>query len=246
MNKIQIILLLSIVVVVLLLIDAFRRNKRKRYKAQMAELEALQEQEKTSKKSKKTKSQHKVQASGKQINEDITKIELDDDIKVDPFSQEEVAQFEATQVTYPVLEKGYAVLYISAPRGYVFNGEDLSNLFKQFGLHLNKEEGSFQAITQDEDVLYSLLPDDTLGKFDSTKLHDQNFTGITCVLNANKLVKFYDAVACFDHFVQSVQQLNEKLGGMVLNEHKRRFTSNDESTYRSWMKTLSSDHSPQP
>ncbi len=234
MNKVQLILLLSIVIVILLLVDAFRRSKRKKYKKHMAELEKTQKADKAN---KKGQTYQAIQTQEKVLDVEVNKIELGEDIKVDPTSSQSVASFEE-QKSYPALDEGYVLIYLSAPRGYVFNGQDILELFSQEGLYFNAAENSFQSVTEDGDVLYSIVADEKEPLFSGDTFSQSEYTLLVCILNAKKLAKFYDAAICFEHFFTSVSGLNTRLGATMLNEHKRRFTSSDDATYRSKMNSL--------
>ncbi|MFZ9034984.1 MAG: cell division protein ZipA C-terminal FtsZ-binding domain-containing protein [Francisellaceae bacterium] len=213
MNQVQIILLLSIIIVILLLIDAIRRSRRKKFKRQLSEIKANEK-----------KAQQQFQEA--KVTEGA--------VGVDSATDE-----QQSQISYPVLKQGYALLYISAPRGYVFNGGDLSALFGSFSLELNKE-GAYQSFTDDGDVLFSIVPDNEAGRFDIESVDEIELSTLVAVMNINKLKHHYDALSCFDHFINTVHELNEKLGGMILSETRRRFTSNDESVYRFEIRKLKS------
>ena len=236
MNKVQIILLISIVVVLLLLIDAFRRSKRKKYKKEMAALEAIQAQEKAKKLAEKEAQKTKKTYQADQV----AKVEFSADIKVDPASNESVESFEEATTTFPALEQGYAVLYLSAPRGYVIPGADLEQIFRTHKLQFDSKGGSFQRLTDDKDPLYNILPDSKATKFTQKELSAQDFQALTCVMNLNRLAKYYDLNVCYQLFYQEIEKLNAALGATLLNEHKRRFTSHDESAYKSQIKQFSS------
>ncbi|WP_395947401.1 cell division protein ZipA C-terminal FtsZ-binding domain-containing protein [Caedibacter taeniospiralis] len=233
MTKVQLILLLSIIIVVLLLIDAFRRSKRKKYQRKMAELQALKEQERTAKKSSGI---HKQTKQNIHAEPATNKIELDEDIKVDPQANILISDLETAETTYPQLENGLVTYYISAPRGYVFNGGDLDTLFKHNGLSYNAEAQSFELLTQDKDVLFSIKADAPVEGFNSENLHQTDYTSLMCICDLTDLAQFYDPLVCFEHFSQSIDKINARLGGTLLNEHKRRFTSHDESAYKSQLK----------
>lgn len=239
MTKVQLILLLSIIIVVLLLIDAFRRSKRKKYQRKMTELQALQEQERTAKKTSVTSKQAKQNVH---INTQATPrthtIELDEGetIKVTTHPDTVISEIETTEATYPQLENGLVTYYISAPRGYVFNGGDLDTLFKHNGLSYNAEAQSFELLTQDKDVLFSIKADAPVEGFNSENLHQTDYTSLMCTCDLTDLTEFYDPLVCFEHFSQSIDKINARLGGTLLNEHKRRFTSHDESAYKSQLK----------
>ena len=248
MTQVQLILLLSIIIVILLLIDAFRRSKRKKYKREMAKLQAIQEKEKAVKKAHKTeKTTHKQKAEAKQSHKDATshdkdavdvaqKIELGADIKVDPLSDTPISELEASHADYPQLEKGIVSYFISAPRGYVFNGEDLDTLFKHSGLSFNAEDQSFELLTQDKDVLFSIKADAPVKGFDPESFTQKDYTRLLCRCDIADLVQFYEPQVCFDHFTKSIEKINTRLGGTLLNEHKRRFTSHDQSAYKQHVK----------
>ncbi|WP_440683160.1 cell division protein ZipA C-terminal FtsZ-binding domain-containing protein [Cysteiniphilum halobium] len=245
MTQVQLILLLSIIIVILLLIDAFRRSKRKKYKRKMAELEAIQEKERTIKKAEKATTKQKIEAKKpykntstpeKKAIDVAQKIELDTDIKVDPLSDTPISVLEESHADYPQLEKGIISYFISAPRGYVFNGEDLDTLFKHNGLSFNAEEKSFELLTQDKDVLFSIKADAPIKGFDPENFTQKDYTRLLCTCEIVDLIQFYEAHVCFEHFTKSIEKINTRLGGTLLNEHKRRFTSHDESTYKQYVK----------
>ncbi|WP_440617097.1 cell division protein ZipA C-terminal FtsZ-binding domain-containing protein [Cysteiniphilum sp. 6C5] len=248
MTQVQLILLLSIIIVILLLIDAFRRSKRKKYKREMAKLQAIQEKEKAVKKvAKAEKTPHKQNAEAKQSQESATshdsstidvaqKIELGADIKVDPLSDTPITELEESHADYPQLEKGIVSYFISAPRGYVFNGEDLDTLFKHNGLSFNSEDQSFELLTQDKDVLFSIKADAPVKGFDPENFTQKDYTRLLCRCEIADLVQFYEPQVCFDHFTKSIEKINTRLGGTLLNEHRRRFTSHDESAYKRYIK----------
>lgn len=256
MTQVQLILLLSIIIVILLLIDAFRRSKRKKYKRERAELQASQEKEKAAKTAKTTQmaksakaelATKKQKAEAKQSYQESAaleskavkvaeKIELGTDIKVDPLSDIPMSELEESHADYSQLEKGIISYFISAPRGYVFNGEDLDSLFKHNGLSFNAEEQSFELLTQDKDVLFSIKADAPVKGFDPESFIQKDYTRLLCSCELADLVQFYEPQVCFDHFTKSIEKINSRLGGTLLNEHKRRFTSHDESAYKRYVK----------
>ena len=59
------------------------------------------------------------------------------------------------------MEKGYAVLYLNISRGSGFAGTDLQKLWQEYRLHVSPK-GSVQFLTDDNDVLYSILPDNEM------------------------------------------------------------------------------------
>ncbi|WP_157966657.1 cell division protein ZipA C-terminal FtsZ-binding domain-containing protein [Fastidiosibacter lacustris] len=205
----------------------------------MAELTAIQEQEKTAKVTTKEKHKQstKLHQNPKQGTA-VTKVELEEDIKVDPKSPLIISDFEQIQTTYPKLEKGIAVYYISAPRGYIFNGEDLAWLFTQNGLIFNSELKRFELLTEDKDVLFFIEADEETHGFDLTNYKTTDYTCLLCASNLLELSQYYDVPMCFEYFSNSINQINQRLGGTLLNEHKRRFTSHDESGYKSHLKNL--------
>ena len=257
MNKIQIILLLSIVIVVLLLIDAFRRSKRRKYKKHMAELTELQSQAQTVSKSQKTKETKKAkknkqpkpnkaleQKSAYQ-DKDIVKIELGQDVKIDPFSTQTVSEFEGSEVAFPSLAQGYAVLYLNILRGDGFTGKDLQQLWKEYRLQFS-QKGNAQFLTDDNDVLYSILPDNEMRQFQYQHFESTHYNGLIYIFNIHKLAKCYDVAACFTYFIKAVYEMNTRLGGVILNEHRQRFTKSDELGYRRHIKQYEASHKPQP
>ena len=235
MNSTQIILLLSIMVIFLLLIDAFRRNKRKKYLANMSELQSLQDLESC----QPVKNSDGATAGANECD-NVKIIHLEEDVKVDPFSHEKVSKLSPSMGTFTALDKGYAVLYILAPRGYEFNMCDIYKLFNRLHFNYNDSECCFQSVTEDGDVFYNVLPnvDNCLGSSEISEDNNSSTTLLTCVLNMNRLAKLYSLADCLDHFIKSVSSLNSSLGGILLNEHKRRFTANDENSYKNQVKLL--------
>lgn len=260
MNKIQIILLLSIVIVVLLLIDAFRRSKRRKYKKQMAELTALQAEEEAALKPKKLKATKKLkklkqtkqaasdtepQQKPAYQDKDIVKIELGQDIKIDPFSTQTISEFEASEAAFPSLAQGYAILYLNMPRGNGFLGQDVKALFKKYRLEFSAE-GSAQFLTEDRDVLYSIVPDNEMRQFQHQNFESTHYNGLIYVFNIHKIAKCYDVAVCFNYFIKVLYEMNTRLGGVILNEHRQRFTKSDELGYRRHIKQYDASHRPQP
>ena len=234
MTQIQIILLISIIIVIILLIDVFRYSKRKKYKLKMSQLQGLEEKERGSKSVNKL---NKLREVSKNIDS-AQKMMPGEDIKVNPISGIAIREFKVTQSSYPQLHKGIVNYYISAPRGYIFNGEDLNVLFKHYGLKFNAKEQSFELLTQDHDALFSIKSDLPITGFNPEKFIQTNYTRLLFTCGLAELSEFYEPDFCFKHFTKSIEKINKRLGGTLLNEHKRRFTSYDENAYKRYIKKL--------
>lgn len=221
MNYVQIILLISIVIVLLLLVDVYRRSKRKKYKQHLAELELQQQEEK-----------RKIAEEQKQKEAALAQQKLAE--------QAEQAKPKMPKTDFEALSKGYAILNISAPRGYVFNGSDLNRLFTGYGIKLN-DEGAFQFLTEDGSVLFTIVPSEEIGVFDKTKLSATSTNILIAVMNIHKLKALnYDLPVCYDFFFNTINDLNTHLGGMLLNENKTRYTESCDKTYRNVVKVIDS------
>lgn len=219
MNYVQMILLVSIVIVLLLLVDVYRRSKRKKYKQHLAELEIQQQQEKI-----------KLAEEQKQKEAELEKQRLAE--------KAEAAKPKMPKTDFESLSQGYAMLHISAPRGYVFNGSDLNRLFMGYGIKLN-DEGIFQFTTEDESVLFTIAPDETVGVFDKSKLSATSTNTLMAVMNIYKLKALnYDLPVCYDFFYKTINEINGHLGGMLLNENKTRYTESCDATYRNVVKVI--------
>lgn len=237
MTQVQLILLLTIIIVVLLLIDACRCRKHKKYKRKMAKLKTSQEKNKIAKVA--SKHQDQLKQNQKEIpKQDVQDtninqtIELGTNIKVDPQNNTPVSKFEEIDAVYPYLDKGIVSYFISTPRGYVFNGKDLDSLFKDNGLIFNVEEQGFVILTQDKDILFSIKADLPTKGFNPDNFLQIDYTCLLCTCKIAELVEFYEPQVCFKHFTRSIEKINTRLGGTLLNEHKRRFTSHDETAYK--------------
>ena len=241
MNKIQLILLISIIVVILLLIDAFRRSKRKKYQKQMAALETAQQDPAAGRQSASDYASHPpVDMPVSNVQKDkLDSQKRSEKCKQSPAFDKMLDQLnQRPQVTYPALEQGYAVLYLSAPRGYEFAGSDLAKHFEHLVFSFDDEKGSFQFFTEDGDVLLSVIPEGDQGKFRAETLHESAYAALACIFNGRKLAKLYDVSECLTHFFHLVESLNKSLGGVMLNEHKRRFGLSDEHAYRAQITRL--------
>lgn len=221
MNYVQIILLISIVVVLLLLVDIYRRSKRKKYKQHLAELELQQQEEK-----------RKFAEEQKQKEAELAQRKLAE--------QAEQSKPKMPKTDFEALSQGYAILNISAPRGYVFNGSDLNRLFTGYSIKLN-DEGAFQFLTDDGNVLFTIVPSEEIGVFDKAKLSATSTNMLIAVMNIHKLKALnYDLPVCYDFFFNTINDLNTHLGGMLLNENETRYTESCDKTYRNVVKVIDS------
>jgi len=242
----KIILLVSILIILLLLLDAYRRVQRKKYlNKNMNKMEVTEEMKSSENKPAEADSAEIVASS---IEETTVKT-LDDELKsvaVEEYSNENIDKEAVitdvpkrredvySEPGYPSLEQGIIVLHVMAPRGYVFYGDDLAQIFYDHQFSYG-DSGSFQAISQSGEVIFDVVSAIEPGTFDIENMHEVQTPGVTIFMDATTL---QDPKSDLKRMLAVMCEISEQLGATLLNEQRCRFTQSDVSRYLARIKNM--------
>ncbi|MDA7742001.1 cell division protein ZipA C-terminal FtsZ-binding domain-containing protein [Francisellaceae bacterium] len=221
------IFLIAILLILLLMLDGYRRVKRKKHQTKMKTHAILEA------KIESGESEESVDVSEEAVSEE--EISASNPL-------EEVAQSKAPEVDsnipkvenpeavyresdFPSLEQGIIVLHVMAPRGYVFYGQDLAQIFYNYSFTYD-ERGLFQAISHQNEVLFEVVNGVEPGTFDLDNINALQTPGITVFMDVCALQNPKDE---FKQMLALMYDMTDKLGASLLNEQRRRFTQSDVS-----------------
>ena len=139
----------------------------------------------------------------------------------------------ARQVDLPSLYEGLLIVHVMAPRGYNFYGDDLQEVFRDFGFSYS-DEGYFQTHTQEGLVLLNIMNVIEPGVFPRDELNELTTPGITILMD---LVEVQATNEELNIMLDTMNNIAECLGSTLLNENMLRFT---EENYRQYAEYLGS------
>lgn len=129
----------------------------------------------------------------------------------------------------------FLVFHIMAPRGYVFYGEDLAEVFDIRNYHRNIHN-TYDHINTNGETLFTVInygEPQTFGQIETIQT-----PGVTLYTNIKALS---EPKVIFRSLLSEVHALAQALGGTLTNEHKRRFTQTDLSRYMAKIRQLELD-----
>ena len=242
MDQSKIILLVSILIILLLLLDAYRRVQRKKHlNKTMDKMEASEEIKPSENKSTEA-DPLEVEASNTEEMITVDKpLDVESSESIDLGSKETILTDASkrrddiySEPGYPSLEQGIIVLHIMAPRGYVFYGDDLAQVFYDHQFSYG-DSGSFQAISQSGEVIFDVVSAIEPGTFDIDNMHEVQTPGVTVFMDATVL---QNPKSELKRMLSVMYEISEQLGATLLNEQRCRFTQSDVSRYLARIKHM--------
>tara|TARA_R110002167_G_scaffold316835_1_gene522508 strand:+ start:93 stop:818 length:726 start_codon:yes stop_codon:yes gene_type:complete len=224
------IFLIAILLILLLVLDGYRRVKRKKYQTKM-KTHAILESKIESGELEESLDVSKEAVFEKGISEsDLLEEGVQPEVSEEASADSNLLKVENPEAVYrepdfPSLEQGIIVLHVMAPRGYVFYGQDLAQIFYNYSFTYD-ERGLFQAISHQNEVLFEVVNGVEPGTFDLDNIDALQTPGITVFMDVCALQNPKDE---FKQMLALMYDMTDKLGASLLNEQRRRFTQSDVS-----------------
>lgn len=249
MNQINIILGLCAAIILLMVIDAYRRARRRKNQkiakrhntTNNTELKSKAESHKSYEKAHVDESDdaEKHKYDDTQFQAQTESNEENADASANEKQTEESHHKQDEDTSFPSLNQGIIALHIMAPRGETFYGGDLAQLFYDQKLYFN-DKGLFEYWDDNGELVYQVANAVKPGNFSEDTIMELNTPGITIIMNVQSLS---DPKNQFKSMLSHIYELNENLGGTLLNEQHERFTQSDVSRCLAYLKTVEENSS---